>query len=310
LATLLYSHVVITVFGSLYLLVASFVRHRSPLERLSQNLDLLAPYQAGPNLYLHFEDCVAAVAGSVYRQGLIEFTVSFATMFIVNPWIKYWITGNIFLEDLGERFVTQVGQPLNDMKTNDVDTYFIKGISKAKLARENRTEMDSKIFAPHYPFPPKHRRYAVGMQFSNLTTTFCHTTHFRTPEVSGEGPVASLSTSCLLPVYRVVLWRNNPYHIYTGFVEANHSTGFPTQPEKNTGIEHPMWLINAHNKLAADRNIQFSLGQIDGFFDKFIPQLSHFIRLNVLGREAADAAYEKDTKMGYEADQYQSMAEI
>jgi hypothetical protein len=97
--TLLYSNVVITVFGCLYLLVSSIFRRKSPIARLLNNLDVVAPYQQGPNLYLHFEDCVVAVAGSVHRQGLMEFTVSFATMFIVNPWMKYWITGNLFLED-------------------------------------------------------------------------------------------------------------------------------------------------------------------------------------------------------------------
>jgi hypothetical protein len=107
-----------------------------------------------------------------------------------------------------------------------------------------------------------------------------------------------------------MLWRNNPYHIYTGYVEANLSNGFPSQPEKELGAEHPMWLVNAHNKLAADRKVKLSLGSIDTFFDDFIPQLNHFIRLNVLGREAADAALAADPKEGYESTQYQRMAEI
>jgi hypothetical protein len=71
-----------------------------------------------------------------------------------------------------------------------------------------------------------------------------------------------------------------------------------------------MWLVNAHNKLAADRKVKLSLGSIDTFFDDFIPQFSHFIRLNVLGREAADAALAADPKKGYESKKYQRMAEI
>jgi hypothetical protein len=107
-----------------------------------------------------------------------------------------------------------------------------------------------------------------------------------------------------------MLWRNNPYHIYTGYVEANVSSGLPSQPEKELGVEHPMWLINSHNKLAADRQVNFALGWIDEYFDRFMPNISHFIRLNVLGKEAADAALTADPRTGYEALQYQRMAEI
>jgi hypothetical protein len=31
-------------------------------------------------------------------------------MFIIVPWVKYWLTGNVFLSDIGERFVTQIGK--------------------------------------------------------------------------------------------------------------------------------------------------------------------------------------------------------
>ena len=311
---LLYSNIVMAVTGGLYLVVHSILHLRSPTNRLFSNLQVLQPYQNGPSLLWHFEDCVIAVAGSVYRQHFFEFMKSFTNMFFINPWIKYWLTGNIYLEDLGERFLTQIGKALDDMDPADIDTHFLKAISRAKHTAPNRDEIDAKTFAPHYPYPPLGKRqYAIGMQFSSSLTNFVHTTHFRCPYSSENGPVASLSTSAALPVYRVLLWRNNPYHIFTGYVEANISTGWPTQPHKRYGGEHPMWLVNSHNKFAADRNVKWSLGYVDNFFDDLIPQISHFIRLNVRGREVADAYLVDDNRLGYEQENqvdYQKMAEF
>jgi hypothetical protein len=71
-----------------------------------------------------------------------------------------------------------------------------------------------------------------------------------------------------------------------------------------------MWLVNSHNRVAADRNFQYSLGHIDNFFDDFIPQMNHYIRLNVRGREVADEYLQKDRRLGYEAFKYQKMAEV
>ncbi len=307
--TLAYSHLIMTTFGSLYLLVNSFVHCQNPVDRYRSNLNVIAPYDGGPNLYLHFGDCVAAVAGSVHRQGLFEFTIAFANMFIINPWMKYWMTGNLYLEDLGERFITQIGQSLNDVDVDGIDMNVRKAISRAKHNPSNRQVIDSYMFGPFYPYPPAGRRYAIGMQHTKCTTNFVHATHFRSPEVSDEGPIATLSTSAILPIYRVMLWRNNPYHIYTGYVEANISNGSPSQPEKVVSLEHPMWLVNSRNKLAADRNVTISLGSIDSFFDKYIPQMNHFVRLNTVGLAAADAALAADPRKGYEATKYQYMAE-
>eukprot|EP00957_Ditylum_brightwellii_P128069 9767384-Ditylum_brightwellii.AAC.1 len=50
-----------------------------------------------------------------------------------------------------------------------------------------------------------------------------------------------------------------------------------------------MWLISSRNKLSSDPNVILSTGWIDVFFDQFIPHFEYFIRLNELGREAADA---------------------
>ncbi|CAB9500041.1 expressed unknown protein [Seminavis robusta] len=307
---LAYSHVVMTIFGGLYLTSSAIVQCKPYLlvERLRHNNTVLKPYQGGPFLLWHIEDIMVAVAGSVYRQHFLEFMRTFTTMFFANPWMKYWVTANIYLSNLDERFLTQIGQSMADMNRDDIDTQVMHAISRAKNSESNRNELDAKTFAPHYPYPPPSRRYAIGMQHAGLITTLVHTTHYRSPPVANEGPVASLSNSAALPVYRVMLWRNNPYHIYTGYVEANLSSGFPTQPSKNLGGEHPMWLVNSHNKLAADRNLAYSLGAIDSFFDNYIPQLAHFVRLNVRGRAIADEHLKRDRRMGFEQIQNEKLA--
>lgn len=207
--------------------------------------------------------------------------------------------GNIFVSDLGERFITQIGQGMADVHAaapHGIQHNFTKAISRSKHGDAARESIDDMFFCPHYPYPPAGRRAHIGMQHASYLTTFVHATHFLSP---GE-PVYSLSTSVELPVYRVMLWRNNPFHIYSGYVEASITHGRPSQPGKAYGAEHPMWLVNGHNKVSADRAFKMSVGWIDTFFDEFIPHFQHFMRGNVLGWAAADTALAADKRQGYE----------
>jgi len=265
-----------------------------------RNIKVLRPFTGGPSLYLHFPDCVAAAAGMIFRQGLFEFMRSFPMMFILNPWVKYWVIANPFLFDFSDklRFITQIGQKMNDMPLEGIDENFRKCISNCKHLEKNREILDSKFFCPHYPFPPPGRQWAVGMQYASRITTFVHTTHLR-----GEvGNAFVLSTSCHVPEYRVMLWHNNPFHIYTGYVEASITHGRPSQQHKQYGGEHPMWLVNGRNYLGAHRKVNFSIGWIDVFFDEFIPHFQHFIRGNVRGWEEADEHLKADPGRGYEGE--------
>ena len=269
--------------------------------RLYRNLKVIAPYTGGPSLYLAFADCVAAAAGMIDRQDTSEFLPSFALMFVLNPWIKYWLTGNVYLSELDERYVTQIGESMKDMEVPAIDEQFQKCISQAKNSTEDTERIDNAFFCPHYPFPPPGRRAAIGMQQASKVTTFVHTTHFRSP---GDA-IYSLSTSVELPVYRVMLWRNNPFHIFTGYVEASISHGRPSQPHQANAAEHPMWLVNAHNRFAASRSMRMSVGWIDTFFDKFIPHFQHFVRGNVRGWGEAQKHLEADDRKGYELERAQ-----
>ena len=77
-------------------------------------------------------------------------------------------------------------------------------------------------------------------QGSYKMTLLVHTTHAHV-EARGIKEFSLVSASASIPLYRVMLWYNNPYHFLTGFVEASASNGLPSQPDKPDSGEHPMW---------------------------------------------------------------------
>jgi len=95
------------------------------------------------------------------------------------------------------------------------------------------------------------------------------------------------------PIYRVMLWYNNPSHFLTGWVEASVSTGEPSQPDKKFGGEHPMWLVTSHSPQDAGRGSWTGSGMIDAFFDYWLPAFVHEMRRQEIGLEAADAKYQQ-----------------
>lgn len=147
-------------------------------------------------------------------------------------------------------------------------------ISQAKSSDATRCYITRAFFCPHFQYPPKKRFYAIGLEHSTISA-LVQTTHFQAAHESIEHPISLSYPTCIsptaeLPIYRVILWRNNPLHIYTGVVEANITKGRHCP-------EHPMWLISGHNKLACDQSIMLSTGWIDSFFEEFIPHISSFV---------------------------------
>ena len=156
-------------------------------------------------------------------------------------------------------------------------------ISRAKHMAGRARKLDLWSFVPHYPYPPQGRRYALGMQQGGKNNPLAqfllivHTTHAnRCDGNSTEQYVAS--NSCKLPLYRVMLWYNNPYHFLTGWVEASITTGEPSQVEKVNGGEHPMWLVSSASRQGAGRKAFTGSGVIDSFFDYWLPVFVHEVR--------------------------------
>ena len=53
--------------------------------------------------------------GQSLRNGLFEHAMSFASMVLVMPWLKYYINANPLVYPLRERFVQQISTSLSDI---------------------------------------------------------------------------------------------------------------------------------------------------------------------------------------------------
>jgi len=161
-----------------------------------------------------------------------------------------------------------------------------KIISQSVQEENMRARIDAWRFVPHYPYPwpETKRRFSIGMQQAGkMFTLLVHTTHARM-EVDGCTEQLLLSNSAQVPIYRVMLWYNNPYHIFTGFVEASVSTG-GSQGEKPDSGEHPMWLVSGHSPMTAGRFSLTGTGMIDRFFDRWLPVFVEEMRRVATGND-------------------------
>jgi hypothetical protein len=177
-------------------------------------------------------------------------------------------------------------------------------ISRSRQTREQADRIDIWSFVPHYPYPPKNRRWALGLQaggakYPGKFTLIVHTTH-AVSTAGGSPEQFVLSNSVEQPIYRVMLWYSNPFHFLTGWVEASVSNGMPSQPDKKFGGEHPMWLVTAHSPLVSGRDAFTGSGMIDAFFDYWLPVFVHemrydsqLTRFKKSSKEAADYAASK-----------------
>jgi len=199
------------------------------------------------------------------------------------PWLKYYICANPWIYELEHRMVQQISTQMDDIGTpEEVAGEARTIISQARQVRKTANRLNIWSFVPHYPFPPPNRRWALGLQagggaYPGKFTLIVHTTH-ASSEAKGSTEQFVLSNSCALPIYRVMLWYNNPFHFLTGWVEASVSTGMPSQPGKKHGGEHPMWLVCAKTRQASGRDSFTGSGMIDAFFDYWLPVFVHEMR--------------------------------
>ena len=197
---------------------------------------VLKPYRSGPPIY--FSDVFVCSVGQALRNGAGEHALSFATMLMVMPWLKYYVNANPLIYPLKERFVQQISTSLAD----------------------------------------------VGVT---------HSTH-AAAEAKGVGEAQQwlLSTSAERPVWRVMLWYSNPYHFFSGWVEASISHGRPSQEDKVHGGEHPMWLVTSPSPLLSKRDAPTGPGMIDAFFDAWLPTIVDEVRRLAKGPEYAAARHQ------------------
>jgi len=250
------------------------------------------PYRGGPSVFWKATDIFCCIAGQTMRHGCAGTIYNLTVMWTLIPWLKYFWNCNPWVYNLDERYVQQISTKMEDL--GDVDMGGIdhicdtarRIISRAKQYWFLRVRQDYWHFVPHYPYPPAGRRWAIGMQCGGSASTYVsftllvHTTHANSDH-GGSSEQFLLSNSVHpggKPVYRVMLWYNNPYHFLTGFVEASISNGGHSQPQKFNGGEHPMWLVTSKSPLMTGRESLTGSGMIDGFFDEWLPLFVHECR--------------------------------
>lgn len=224
-----------------------------------KNHAILHPYKSGP--WMGLTAVTTAFAGQVHRQGFLEASTRVAVMTGVVPYIKHWVIANRYIYDLEERYITQIGPSLTPL-TQDKVNRFTHNISSAVVHRKDRIAIDAGFFAAHYPFPPQGTHTVVGMQMAKYFSTLVHTTHI----------TYSMVPDITTPVYRVVLWESNPFHLFLGYVEAGFSNGHPSQRHKNNGVAHPMLLVTSKTWTSC-----YWVDFIDKYFEKYIPVMNQFI---------------------------------
>lgn len=231
--------------------------------------------------------------GQVNRNGIFECSKCFMGTVLLMPWLKYFVNANPFVYPLQERFVQQISTSLDDCGLHKVHDTSRRIISRSKQC-EGLTEFEHLWrFIPHYPYPPPGRRWAMGMQHvGKYFHLWTHVTH-ACAETNRSTEQFVLSNSVAMPVYRVMLWYNNPYHFFTGFVEASLSNGRPSQTDKLHGGEHPMWLVSSNSPLLSGRDSSTGVGMIDEFFDEWLPLFVDAVRGLVRGPEVAEAMHQE-----------------
>lgn len=259
------------------------------------SLNTIRPFKGGIRSWVCWYpiDIMVCLMGQSLRQGAqihkclgsLEVAYCIATMLIIMPTLKYWFNSNPWAYDLSKtRFVQQITTSMADIPDWKPACKAI--ISQTKLPTD--VNLDDWLFVPHYPHPPPGRRWAVGMQQgSRRVMLLTHTLH-ATAEAIGSTEQFLLSNSAKEPVYRVMLWHDNPYHFFTGWVEAGVSTGAPSQLDKPNGGEHPMWLVTSRSPMLSKRGSFTGVGAIDSFFDSWLPQFVDEVRTIKRGRDIAN----------------------
>lgn len=243
----------------------------------------IKPFRNGPSIILKMPDIFACVMGQSMRQGIFELNWMISMMFVLMPWLKYYICCNPWIYDLDHRLVQQISTGMGDLgDTDSVAEECRNVISRTRHMRKRAHRLDLWSFVPHYPYPPPDRRWHMGLQagggaYPGKFTLFVHTTHYDST-VLGSQEQLVISNSLNRPVYRVMLWYSNPFHFLTGWVEASISAGYPSQLDKANGGEHPMWLVSGHTDLTSGRDSFTGSGLIDAFFDKWLPVFVHEVR--------------------------------
>lgn len=253
----------------------------------AQSLETLRPFRNGPAIWAYPTDILLCILGQVQRNGMgatalwqrralgwLEVAAHMVVTVLYAPMSKYWLNANPWASEVRHRFITQISTTVKDLPLDIRRATGERLITQCNPGHDVTNAVDKWNFVPHYPLPPSDRRWVVGSQQVVRSVYFLtHTLHL-------DDTDTVLSRDATVKGFRVVLWYNNPYHAYTGFVEANASTG-GTQTDKPDSYEHPMWLCSGTTPSLAH-------GGAEIVFDTWLPTFVHTIRCINFGLKYAD----------------------
>mmetsp|Transcript_114807 Transcript_114807/g.179343 ORF Transcript_114807/g.179343 Transcript_114807/m.179343 type:complete len:412 (+) Transcript_114807:95-1330(+) len=140
------------------------------------NFERIRPFRGGPSIITHSTDIMCCIMGQSMRQGLLEIVYMVSMMWVLIPWLKYYICCNPFIYNLDHRLVQQISTGMKDLGdlasecrsdgkgVEEVAHECRNVISRARNSRERRHRVDLWSFVPHYPYPPPGRKHSFGMQ--------------------------------------------------------------------------------------------------------------------------------------------------
>lgn len=241
-----------------------YVIFNNRFKQLKKSKEALQPYNNGP--IINISDIIISIISQQYKNGLLEIYPKLILGFIINPIVKYCMIANPYLYDLTENYINQTTNEISSSKKNIING-LTKLLSYSLLDKKRNNIIDKHIFVPYYPIPTNNRNWANGIQVASTFALIVHSSHIYLNSSNYNHKM--LSKHGDEPIYMVVLWYNNPFHIYTGYVEVNYN--------KNNTFEHPMWLIGGKNKLGI-RNIW----NVDEYFHSYSHELTNFISNQII----------------------------
>jgi len=137
------------------------------MARYRTSQQVIAPYRAGPPIF--FSDVFICSMGQALRNGTVEHALSFATMLLVMPWLKYYVNANPLIYPLRERYVQQISTSLADIGVDTVHEKAREIISRSRQEGDLAQRLDLWRFCPHCESSPPVLVVASYISLPSLT---------------------------------------------------------------------------------------------------------------------------------------------
>mmetsp|Transcript_68660 Transcript_68660/g.107380 ORF Transcript_68660/g.107380 Transcript_68660/m.107380 type:complete len:314 (+) Transcript_68660:52-993(+) len=79
-----------------------------------KNFEVIRPLKGGLSILAHSTDIMMCIMGQSVPQGLFEITYMVSRMFVLLPWLKYYINCNPYIYVLDHRLVQQISTSMED----------------------------------------------------------------------------------------------------------------------------------------------------------------------------------------------------